>query len=52
MSARLAPAKFYSADGFVAEDFETMATGVITSLPAVTGVGGLALEEGPFTPRI
>lgn len=51
MSAQLAPARFFRLDGVVTEDFETMAVGTITSIPAVAGTGGLSLEEGTFVPR-
>lgn len=51
MSARLAPARFLRFDSLVVEDFQAMATGVITSIPAVTGTGGASLDEGTFTPR-
>jgi len=48
---RLLRGYFLLLDGTVADDFESIPTGVVTSIPQVTGTAGCVLFIGTFLPR-
>jgi len=51
MPVRLGRGTFLQVDGSAVDDFEAIASGVITSVPMVTGNAGCVLEVGTFEPR-
>ena len=48
---RLLVGRFLKIDGEVIQDFETIATGTIEHIPALTGTNGCSLAIGNFLQR-
>lgn len=51
MPVRLLRGFFLLLDGTVGDDFEAIPTGVVMSIPQVTGTAGCVLFAGTFLPR-
>lgn len=51
MPVRLLRGYFMRFDGFVGDDLEALAVGVVTTIPQVTGTPGCILLEGSFFAR-
>jgi hypothetical protein len=51
MPVRLGRGTFLLIDGSAVDDFEAIASGVITEVPQIIGNSGCVLEVGTFEPR-